>query len=330
MIENLSKRVKFEKFTHIALDGNPIRCYRWKNLDKSFVPKAILQICHGSIEHACRYDKFARLLVLNGYTVYAHDHRGHGKTAGSIDKLSYFSDDNDGWEWLVNDTYQLTKRIKYEQPDLPVFILGHSLGSLLMRDYILRFGNEIQGVLLSATADGHRYLIPLGKYISMLCMAVKGRRANSPFLHNILYGAFSRKIKNRKTDYDWLNRNEVEVKKYIDDPYCGHTITPDYAFQLLKGVQLIYSSRAYRCSPNNLPMYIFSGDADPVGGKMGRDVRNCVQKYKQGGVQDVSLKLYSGARHEPLHEINQTEVFNDILQWLNQKINNLSCKYLSN
>ncbi|MBU3916496.1 lysophospholipase [bacterium] len=310
--------MKEESFTIKSSDEMEIVGYQWQA--EKGKPKAIIQIAHGSAEHASRYKGFAGRLTENGFVVYANDHRGHGKTAGNVDNLSYFSDEDNGWHLAVEDMFRLTQKARKEYSGLPVFLLGHSMGSLLSREYILHYGKDLQGVILSGTAGGLVLLIKVLKFFSKRMMKSKGRKTNSLFLHNILFNSLSKKINPRKTDYDWLSRDEREVQKYIDDPYCGRTVTPEYAYQLACGADKLLKPDSYFGVHKELPMLILSGDNDPVGGKKGKDVKKVCQLYKKAGVKDVTLKLYPEARHEIFNEINREEVYEDVISWINQRM----------
>ncbi len=311
--------MRSETCTLEASDGLPIFVYKWLPGDGN-TPRAVLQIAHGSVEHAGRYEHFAAFLVGHGFAVCANDHRGHGRTAGSVENLSYFSDRDDGWDLVVEEMHRLTLHIKAAHPGRPVFLLGHSMGSLLAREYNVRYGGEIDGVLLSGTAGGPALLVKTAKLLARCMMRIPGRRRPSPFLHGLLYGGLNRKIKDTKTDFDFLSRDETEVRKYIDDPFCGHTITPEYAYQLASGMDRLYKPESFSRVPDDLPVLFFSGENDPVGGKKGKDVETAYRNYLKAGVKDVTLKLYPGARHELINEINREEVYNDVLDWMNARV----------
>ena len=152
------------EITFKGSDNKQIHAYKW--LPKTAI-KGVLQVAHGMAEHALRYEGFAKYLNAQGYALYANDHRGHGKTAGSIENLGYFADKN-GWALVVEDMYLLTQEIKKEQPNIPVFLLGHSMGSFLSRDYIGKYGKELNGVILSATAGDPGILGKLGVFVAKM------------------------------------------------------------------------------------------------------------------------------------------------------------------
>ena len=189
-----------ENFNFTAGDGEKIFVYRWTPENKSNT-KVALQIAHGMAEHAGRYQNFADFLTSRGFIVYANDHRGHGRTAGSIKNVGYIADEH-GWDIVVNDTHELTNIIKEENPGLPVFILGQSFGSLILRDYISSFGNDINGAIMSGTNADPGLLGVIGKILAKREIKKKGKRAKSPLLDNLCFGKFNKSFKPNRTDFD--------------------------------------------------------------------------------------------------------------------------------
>jgi alpha-beta hydrolase superfamily lysophospholipase len=224
-----------ERFTIKADDGVEIVCFKWASATQN-EPKAIVQLIHGSVEHIARYKPLAEELVKNGYLVYGSDQRGHGETAGSVENLSYFSDMDNGWEMSRDELHDLTKKIKDENPGKKVFLFGHSMGSFLLRDYITQYGNEIDGTILSGTGGGKAALLKVVTVLTRIMIFFRGRKSFSPLMHNIIYGALNNEMKNPRTDSDFLSRDESEVDKYINDPYCGSTVTLNYALEMVCGL----------------------------------------------------------------------------------------------
>ncbi len=309
--------MKTENYSFQSTDGMEIQVAKW--LPEKEV-KTVLHLVHGSVEYADRYRRFAEFLAEKGIAVYASDIRGHGKTAGSEENLSYFSDEKNGWDLAIQDLLKITGDIKNDYPGKPVFIFGHSMGSMLVRDYISKHGDGLNGAILSGTGGGRVMLQYTAKILSSLFMIFKGRKSRSPFLHKLLYGTLNDDIENPKTDMDFLSRDEVEVKKYMDDIFCGYTITPEYLHEMITGLIRIGKKKAYADTPEKLPVYLFSGGCDPVGGKDGKEVKRVHDSYKSAGLQDVTMKLYPEGRHEMLNEINREEVYGDIVEWMENRL----------
>jgi len=283
-------------------DGTNIFVYYWYPDGNSKV-KGIVQIAHGMAETAARYERLAHALTSSGFIVYANDHRGHGKTAGCIENLGFLAD-KDGFEWIVKDSYQLSEIIKKEHPGLPLFMLGHSMGSFVTLRYIMHYGNEINGAILSGTGKNHIIVLSIMSMIAKCEIVFFGLKKKSYILNKLIFGYFNIRFKPSRTDFDWLNRDNEEVDKYINNPYCGTVFTAEFFYDYIKSL---------------LPIYIFSGGNDPVG-NFGKGVTKVFCSLKEAGINDVSMKLYPGARHETLNEINRDDVMKDVIQWLVSKV----------
>jgi alpha-beta hydrolase superfamily lysophospholipase len=305
--------MKSETFTFKTKDNENIFTYKWLPDNEKDI-KAIVQLAHGMAEHGKRYERFSEALNGSGYGVYINDHRGHGKTAGSLEALGFFADEN-GWDLVIDDMHQLTGIINETFPGLPVFLLGHSMGSFLSRNYIYRYGNELKGVILSGTAGDPGLLGALGILVAKRECKKKGKKTKSLLLDKLSFGSFNKAFKPARTDFDWLSRDPEEVDKYINDPYCGEVFTAGFYLDLLEGMKKINLQSNTNRVPKDLPIFLFAGDMDPVG-KNGKGVKQIFKAYEKAGIRDVSCKLYKDGRHEMLNEINREEVFNDIIKWL--------------
>ncbi|HOT47193.1 MAG TPA: alpha/beta hydrolase [Spirochaetota bacterium] len=307
--------MKSDTFTFKASDGTKIAAYRWLPGAKSNI-KAAVQIAHGMAEHAARYERFAKELVKAGYAVYANDHRGHGKTAGALENVGYLADEN-GWDKVVDDMLVLTKLIKKENPKVPIFLIGHSMGSFLSRQYAMLHGNEIKGLILSGTGGDPGLLGKIGLFIAKREAKSKGKKTKSPLLDKLSFGAFNKAFKPNRTNFDWLSRDNAEVDKYIADPYCGDVFTAGFFCDMLEGIAFINDARNIDRIPKELPIYLFSGSLDPVGA----NTKGVLQVYNalvKAGIRDVTYRFYQDARHETLNETNREEVFRDVIEWLNK------------
>lgn len=290
---------------------------KWIPEDKA--PRAVIQLAHGMAEHITRYNDFAEKLVGAGYAVYGNDHRGHGKTAGSLENIGYFAD-KDGFNVVVEDMKLLTDTINEEYPKLPVFLFGHSMGSLLSRSYIARFGDGLKGVVLSGTTANTGLLGLVAVLLAKIECKIKGRKVPSKFLDRMVFGAFNKPYKPARTDFDWLSRDNEQVDLYVNDPYCGGVFTTGFFLDFFSGLNEMFKTENTKKIPKELPMYIFSGELDPVGGKQGAMVKKTFKIYKNAGIKDIEIKLYPEARHEMLNETNKEDVYNDVIQWFNKKL----------
>lgn len=294
-------------------DGTELFVYRWEP-DAETTARAVVQIAHGMAEHAARYERFAQRLTGAGFVVFAPDHRGHGRTAGSLEHVGYFAD-RDGWNRVVGDLVTVTRRAQAEHPGLPVFLYGHSMGSILARAYAIDHGDQLAGLLLSGAGGDPGLLGRVGALIAAAECRIRGRRARSGLLDTLTFGRFNDAFKPTRTAFDWLSRDEAEVDRYIDDPWCGGTFTAGFFADLLHGVAAVNSPAAIRKVPKNLPVYLFSGEKDPVGANT-KGVLQAVEQYRSAGVEDVTVRFYPDARHEVLNETNRDEVQDDVVAWL--------------
>ncbi|MGI6372044.1 MAG: lysophospholipase [Caldicoprobacterales bacterium] len=307
--------MSYSRFKFTAMDGVIINVHKW-GLEEGQAIKGVVQISHGMAEWAYRYDYFAKALNREGYIVYANDHRGHGLTAPSMEDVGYISD-NDGFFDKVEDMRELNQLIREEHPSLPVVLFGHSMGSFLSQRYIQLYGSDLVGVILSGSNGKQGPIINLGIALAYLEMKFKGRRHRSRLLDKLSFGSYNRAFPDNRTKFDWLSRDEKLVDRYIEDPYCGGIFTSSFFYDFLRGLKMITRRKNLEAVPKNLPIYIFSGSMDPVGG-FGKGVEKLKEMYETHGLKEVSLVLYPEGRHEMLNEINRDEVIEDIVRWLNK------------
>jgi alpha-beta hydrolase superfamily lysophospholipase len=280
--------------------------------------KAVVIITHGMAEHAKRYSDFAGFLNHNAYVVYAHDQRGHGETAGKLDKIGFFADKN-GWQKVSDDLAELVKIAKSENENKPVFVLGHSMGSFVSRTYLTDHSEEVNGAIFSGTAGSAGALAFAGNIMASLIMLFKKKTAPSPLMDNLSFGSFNKGFKPARTKFDWLSRDEKIVDKYVADPFCGTIFSIRFFKDLINGLELVNKKQHAEKIRKDLPLYLFSGEKDPVS-KNGKQVCDVFNMYKNAGITDIEMKLYPDARHETLNEINREEVYNDVLSWLEKRI----------
>ncbi len=279
--------------------------------------KGVVQIAHGMAEHAGRYNDFARFLNENGYVVYADDHRGHGKT--SPDELGYMGE-GDVFHLMVDNLKELTDIIKKENPKLPVFLLGHSMGSFISLRYSELYGSELKGLILSGSNGKQNLKFSFGTLVAKMEMKKKGPKAPATLMDKLSFGDFNSKFKPNRTNSDWLTRDTKEVDKYLEDAVCGTIHSTSYFYHLLRGLKDNYKDENLNKIPPQLPILLLAGKKDPVG-LMGQGVKRLQNSLKDVGIKKVEMKLYDDARHEILNEINKEEVYDDILTFLdrNQK-----------
>ena len=304
-------------------DGTRLFLYNWI---PSSQPKAVLHIIHGMAEHALRYSQLAQKLTDAGIEVWAADQRGHGKTADiSINKaengglLGHCSDS--GFNAVVKDIHAINIEIQKTKNNVPIFLLGHSWGSFLAQSYIEEYAQEqgiIKGCILSGTKGPGDIKIKAGiPFLTMLAF-LRGQRKGSCLARAMADGQYIKPFKPNRTQFDWLSRNEKAVDKYVSDPFCGKLCSSGFYRDLAKLLFNIHHSEEMAKINRLLPVYVFSGSADPVG-DMGAGPTALVNAYRELGIEDLEFVLYPGARHEPLNETNHEEVTDNLLAWINKR-----------
>ncbi len=278
--------------------------------------KGIVQISHGMAEYSNRYARFALELCKAGYAVFISDHIGHGSSVTDRDMLGFFGE-TEGEEHFVEDLKTLTDKIKAEYPHLPFFMLGHGMGSLIARKYTAKYGYLLDGVIYSGTS-GENPALGIGIQLANTLIKENGPKHRSELLDTIAFGTYNRKTKKR-TDYDWGSRDEAEIDKYMADELCGYKYTVSGLKALFTTLKQVSSRRWYNSIPLSMPILLISGSMDPVG-DYGKGVNEVCKKLKKTGHKNVTMKIYEGARHEILNEINRGEVYIDIIDWLDEKV----------
>jgi alpha-beta hydrolase superfamily lysophospholipase len=305
--------MKTEKFK--SFDGTVLQCYLWDDVRN---PKGVVQISHGMAEHARRYDAFAAFLNKNGYVVYADDHRAHGMTSTKqsakgvkgFHKGDIFND-------TVKDEIAITDYLK-KKYERPVIYFGHSYGSMLGQRY-LECENASSGVVLSGTAMMKGATLSLGAAIADAQYKILGGEKEGKLLDKLSFGAFNAPFKADKIPFAWLSRDKEQVRKYVLDEQCGYVMSIAFFKYFLNGLKSVYKSENLASVDKEKPVALFSGALDPVGGK-GKLVTKAYDMLKEAGVKDVSIKLYENARHEIINEINNQEVYADILARINEML----------
>ena len=280
----------------------------------------IFQILHGMCEYIERYLPFIEYLTTKGFIVVGHDHLGHGQSINSLDDLGYFGEPNPT-EFLIKDIHTLRKITQEKYPNLPYFMCGHSMGSYLLRQYICDYSKGLAGIIILGTGymSPCESLMALGFLNVMACL--KGMKHRSKLSRKISFemGPY-KKFDNEKKDLtnSWISRDPEVVRQYYTDNKCQFEFTINGYYGMVQSIR-------YSCNPTNvakinkdIPVLFVSGDNDPVGNN-GEGVKKSYEIMKLVGSVDVTLKLFEGARHELLNELNKDEVYDYILNWVNEK-----------
>ena len=306
-----------DNFTFPSRDGaNSCYAYSWAPEDGKI--KAVFQIIHGMQEHMERYDAFATFLADRGFLVVGEDHIGHGRTISNDKDLSYMTGEHADIV-LVRNAHRLKKITQENNPGIPYFILGHSMGSFIMRKYLTMYGKGINGAIIMSTAVKPAIVTRTGIIFSSLKAFAKSGYSTSKFLEKCISGSNNKRIKNPSTDFDWLTSDKDIVNKYIEDPLCGYPFTVNAYKALFKLLNYVCKTRNLKTIPKNLPILVVCGDADPVG-NYGKAPRRVFAQYQKLGIEDVTLKTYENMRHEVLNETDRAKVYEDILAWVEKHI----------
>ncbi len=306
------------EFTFLSTDGKTqLHGMRWEPEGGSV--RAVLQICHGVAEHIARYDAFARYLNGLGIAVVGHDHLGHGLSLPEGGTPVYFGEGNT-WNTVVDDIYVLHQRIRLWYPDVPLCIMGHSMGSFLTRTYLIRYPGTVKAAVIMGTGWQSKAVIAGGMAVAKAVGAVVGENGTSDLVTNLAFGAYNKLFAPNRTSCDWLSADEGNVDTYMADPLCGADATVGLFRQMLLGIRFNQKLSNLRQMDPRIPVLFVAGEKDPVG-DCGNGVRRTYQEFRRAGVQDCTLKLYPGLRHEILNEkAQQQQIFEDIGQWLTSKL----------
>ena len=307
-----------EEFYFDSRDGKSrIHAVRYRPEDAGQI-RCILQVVHGMAEYVERYEEFAAYLVERGFVVTGDDHLGHGKSVGEGGKQGYFCE-RDPATVLVRDVHRLKKLTEELYPGVPYVLMGHSMGSFITRNYLCRYGTGISGAVIMGTGMQPKAVLDMARLVAGIQKLFCGSGHVSRLLDRLAFGGYGRGITDRRTAFDWLSRDRERVDRYIADPMCGFTFTVNGFGALFELVLRLYSPENLAAVPRELPVFMVSGDADPVG-DYGKGVRRAYDSLVAAGLTDIRLKLYPGGRHELLNETNRSQVMQDICRWVEENV----------
>jgi alpha-beta hydrolase superfamily lysophospholipase len=269
-------------------------------------------------EHAVRYERTAKSLNAHGYVVYANDLRGHGQTARSQDELGVWTEAQ-GWDRIVLDLIELLEAEAKEYPDVPLLLLGHSLGSYLAQRLLYERPKLLAAAVLSAPNGKPSLLAQAGRAIARAERLRLGKRGKSLFLNTLTFGKFNQQFAPAATPFDWLSRDQSEVKLYFNDARCGFLSSTQLWIDFLDGIAELAKPEHKRLIQPDFPLYILAGGNDPVC-ENGKGAQRLAQEYKAAGLMNVTCKIYHEGRHEMLNEINRQEVVSDLALWLERTV----------
>ncbi len=299
-----------EKFYYLSSDGKTeIHAVKW--LPKHAV-KAVLQISHGMLEHIERYDDFASFMAERGVLVVGNDHLGHGSSVFDEGCRGYFGED--GNEYLIEDMKKLMNIIKDEYT-VPYFILGHSMGSFLVRQFITLYGGQLSGAVIVGTGQQPKLLVCSGIAISRMIAAFRGWNYRSAFVDYLAVGSNNNMFKPARTEFDWLTRDAEIVDAYISDKRIRFVFTLNAFYHMFRSILRMNEQEKINSIPKELPLIFLSGEKDPVGNS-GKGVYKASDIYRQAGIRNISVKLYKEDRHEILNELDREQIYTEISDWI--------------
>lgn len=282
-------------------------------------PIGVLQIIHGMAEYIDRYDNFAKYMTEHGFNVIGHDHLGHGHSVSDEHDYGFFAEEN-GDKIIIEDMHSVTQYAREKWEELPNFILGHSMGSFCLRQYLTKYSNDVFGAIIMGTGWIPSAAALLGKAIATNTCKSKGSHTVNPLLIKLTLEPYNKPFAPTRTNCDWLSRDEKQVDLYVNDKLCGFDFTAGAYKDFFTILEKIAKNRQLIGMRKSLPILITSGSVDPVGGKKACEKLNA--QYKRCGINDVTLKLWENDRHEILNELDKSDVYRYIYNWLKSKIQN--------
>jgi alpha-beta hydrolase superfamily lysophospholipase len=280
-------------------------------------PRAILLLITGMAEHAGRYREFGSFLAGHGIGFFSPDHPGQGITAGKPSKYGQVSKTR-GWETMLENIRSLYTHIRKAQPEIPVFIMGHSMGSVLARHFMAIYPVYVKGLILSGPFETPPAVLHLSKTLIRLLILFSGYRTKSRWFNKLFYGNLNRHFKPRPTPFEWISSVREEVDAYHADPGCGFFCSNAFYHALFTGISAMKKAQHNLKYRKTLPLLILSGQADPVG-SFGKDALRIHKEFFRQKFQNLTPKVIHG-RHELLHEAEKAETFRYLLNWLEENL----------
>ncbi len=306
---------KWREFSFTSNDGiTPIHVEVWEPEGEI---TEILQISHGMVEHIKRYNDFATYMADKGVLVVGNDHLGHGRSVVSQDKLGYFCEDNPS-KVVVEDLNSIRKIIQNEYPDKPYFLMGHSMGSFIVRNYITRYAKGLAGTIIMGTGLMPNAKVKPGLALVRLLTMIKGPMHRSNFVNSMVIGSNNKIFKDSPDGDAWITKDREKAKAYYSDPLCTFVFTLNGFRALLESIIKNNMPKRLEKIPREMPV-LFTSGADCCLGEFGKGVTKLYNMYKDMGMKDVSIKLYETDRHEILNETDRDVVYKDLLDWVKSK-----------
>ena len=302
----------FNEFRFPSSDGkNTI--YSEIYTPKNVPARAIVQLAHGMIDYTGRYTALASFLCSRGIIFAGNHHLGHGKSVSDPDDYGYFAQ-KDGYKLVIEDVHTMNKHLRKSYPNLPIILLGHSMGSFISRLYVAEYPSTVSGVIIHGTG-GPNPLVGVGKLLAKLIKSFYGPRHRSELINTMAFGSYTSKYPKEEGHNAWLTRDLSKVADRDTNEFTSFKFTVSGYIDLFTFLGACNGKSWFKGYPKELPTLIMSGDMDPVG-NYGKGPRYVYKQLMINGADNVHLKTYPGARHELFNEINADEVFDDMLEWI--------------
>lgn len=284
-----------KSFRFVGANGVMLPGVIWTPICK---PCMVVQIVHGMTEHIGRYEKLAAILTSNGIAVVGFDLRGHGQNKGDLVCSSF---GKKGWRASLHDIFLFHLEMNRLFPNIPYFMMGFSLGSFLVRDYLSRYNDKVAGAIIMGT--GHQGSMVLSILMAVVRMEIREYGFNyfTPLVRKLSFDTYNQKFAPNRTPYDWLCSDEAELHAYMSDPLCRRNISAGLFWQMLDAMKRTGNIRTYKHWHRETPVLLLSGTNDPVG-DFGKGVQRVMRNMAKGGMKNVRMNLIPNARHDLLHE----------------------------
>lgn len=308
-----------KEFRYLSADKKTkIYAVRWMPNRGEY--KAVLQITHGMQEHIGRYREFAEFLTKKGFFVVGHDHLGHGESVSSPSEYGFFTEKKPS-DTLIKDMHTLRTLIQRETEHVPYFMLGHSMGSYMLRKYITIYPKALSGVIIMGTGSMPGLPMKMGMNLCRFLGKVRGWHYRSPLVKKLSYMGPYRQYDTtgKNIENNWLTKDLELAGKFFLDPKSQYDFTVNGYYGLMEAVYYDGQMKHIRKIPSSLPLFLVSGEKDPVG-NMGKGVKKAYGQYQAAGISDVSMKLFKNDRHEILNETDKKEVYLEIYKWMKQHL----------
>ncbi len=308
---------QFREETFYLENNNGFRFHVRSFLPHANNPIGVLQIFHGMAEHGGRYSEFAKHLAQNGFATYIADHPGHGLTARNKKDLGVV-EGKKGWNLMLKNQLKLLTHIRTKHTNTHVFLVGHSMGSILARHFTSIYPLYFKGLILSGPTETSKFQLKLGQTLTFVQSLFFPDNTKVKWFNRQFYNNFNKHFKSPPTLFEWISSKREEVNEYVSDPFCGFDCSVGFYRNLFWGIKEMQKNGRHLTFRKSLPILIFSGDQDPVG-NFGKDAIKIHANYYVQGFHKLAIKVFGG-RHEMLREENKQEVFDYVLKWLQEKV----------